>query len=181
MDRKYTVADVATSLNFGKPQDKSILRLLAALLALIAALTVAASVGIIIDVSSGEIPPTYLWIIVAMVVFVVAFIALCGWLLHKSNKTIKLIEECFDDAMAIRGCLCYEPHVFNDGTNVLTYVMYFSVGGVDYAVAPKVQTVVSQNKRNDLASFVDRTCDILYSPSHNEVLILKFRENGEIR
>lgn len=181
MDNKYTLSDVETSLNYGRPLSKANRRLVTAMFVLLcimeAVLVVSAVIAcVLVDASER----TELWIFAPVCVIVFSVIIIIRWALSKCNRNEKQIEACFDDALETRARIRYEPHVFNDGSNVSTHVVYFSVNGVDYAVVSQNTAYTTVGKRKDLEIFEDETCSILYSPKCNDVLVLKSKPNEEI-
>ena len=177
----YLLDDVATSLNFGAPVSKKNKRVIAGLLALTIALMVLVIVISVVCVAIGEIPLGEAWVFLPFVAICAFLIVLIRWVTSRNDKIEKKMQECLSDAIATRGRIRYEPHVFNDGSSILTYVVYFSIDGANYAVAPINRTnVATSGNRKDLSFFVDKTCSILYSPQHNDVLILKAGQDEEI-
>lgn len=180
MDKKnYTLSDVETSLNYGKPLSKTrrgFITVMWVIMCIMAVVLVVAAVIACVLVDASE--RKELWVFAPACVIVLFVIIIMSWMRSICDRNEKQIEDCFDDAIETKARIRYEPYVFNDGSHVLTYVVYFTSDGTDYAVALNNSfNAVTGNKRKDLDRFVNATCSILYSPKHNDVLILKIKPN----
>ena len=180
MDKQYTLADVSTSLNCGRPLTQQSKRLVFTMFVIMLIMLAILVVVAVVCVATGEIPTSDLWIFAPVLAVSILVIVIIKWLLARYNKIEKQMQDSLLDAIPTRGVLRYESHVFNDGSSFLTYVVYFSIEGADYAVVPNNRSNSVNNNRKDLSYFVDKTCNILYSPKHNDVLVLKPKSDEEI-
>ena len=177
----YTLENVAASLNYGKPLTISARRVTRVMLWMLFACVIVSVVAGLTGFFLGDFNISVLLIFIALSVFILVLIAVIRRALSQCDKRERNIIACFDDAVETQAIIRYESHIYNDGSNGLVYVAYFTYDGVDYAVAPnKIPNRMTEGDRKDLSVFTDKKCNILYSFKYNDVIILKSTSCEEV-
>lgn len=179
---EYSVSQVATSLNYGKPLSAASRRISYALIALMSVCALVLVVAAIVVICTDQLEQGDEWFYAAFAILLVLFLFIIGvivWALEQNSKKDKLIEDCFADAVEVEALILLEPYMFNGLNNLSAHVAHFEIDGVEYAVSYSKPPLVSKD-RKDLSFYVNKRCRALYSPKHNDVIILNPTQDEEI-
>lgn len=182
---KYSIDQVATSLNYGQPMtavQRSVNRVVSVAMYVCIAVLFVATIACLCFKESMS---TALYTGLAMLL-PVALILILKRTTFLRNKVEQSIKACLSDAVEIDANMKYEFYLFDSGDNIMSYVVHFDMDGTEYAVTyakpvvntdPMVDLVVSN--RPDLAVFNGKFFKALYSPKYNDVLILTAQQHTQ--
>lgn len=175
-EKKYALNDVLTSFNYGKPISEVNRRVVLGMAILLGVLDFALFVALAVLLFSDNWQPE-MWTMVVVIIMAAAVIALIAWALKRADKTETLIEDCLNDAEETTVIITNEVYFYQDGSNSLTHVARFRVGGEDYAITYS-KTSVQPKDRKDIVYLLGEPCRALYSRKHNDLLILEVIRSG---
>ena len=179
---KYTISDVEVSFNHGFPLTPIRRKVVIAMLifmtiCLLALLVVALVVYFTNQLEEGD--ESFYVIIAVVLVCITGVLGLISWSLKQSDKIIKQIEDCFEDAIEVTVTVSREQYVTNSLNHVLAYVAHFAIDGVEYVI-PYQPALTNNRARKDITLFLGVECRALYSPRFSDVLILQALPSEEI-
>lgn len=175
--QKYTLKDVLTSFNYGKPISDVNRRVILGMAILLGVMGFALFAALVVLIFTDEWQPE-MWTMPAAIAVAAAVIAIIVWALKRADKTETLIEDCLNDAEETTVIITNEVYFYQDGSNSLTHVARFRVGGEDYAITYS-KTSVQPKDRKDIVYLLGEPCRALYSRKHNDLLILEVIRSGE--